>query len=114
MPDQADESFDEFQSSWPTTSGDTVDLYLYGNDNLHRNGMSQATTVIIESDSRSSTDEYDSDSNDEEIEEAMYDCILNSVFALSLMKDENRWKFLTKESIRDNPFCILCRKENES
>ena len=76
--------------------------------------MSQATTVIIDSDSHSSTNDYNSDNNDEEIEEAMYDYISNSVFALSLLKDENCWKFLTNESIRDNPYCILCRKENES
>ena len=49
----ADETFDEFNSSWPTSDGDTAELHMYYenfNDHMRNrpNGMSEATTIVVD------------------------------------------------------------------
>ena len=115
----ADETFDEFNSSWPTSDGDTAELHMYYenfNDHMRNrpNGMSEATTIVLDTEDDS---DYDDDTNydtdHQNIEEPMYLYIANSVFAFSLFK-ETVWNFRAKCNSNDNPSCHICRKENES
>lgn len=121
VPDSlcADESLDEFHSSWPTSDGDTEELHMECetfNEQLRnrRNGMSEATTVIVD---REDDSEYNDETNDhtdyEDIEEQMYLYIANSVFAFSLFRDTD-WTFRVESNSTDNPDCYICKKENES
>ena len=53
----ADKTFDEFNSSWPTSDGDTAELHMYyENFNNHMrnrpNGMSEATTIVVDTEGR--------------------------------------------------------------
>ena len=63
----ADQSLDEFHSSWPTSDGDTEELHVECetfNEQLRnrRNGMSEATTVIVDTEDDS---EYDDETNND-------------------------------------------------
>ena len=115
----ADQSLDEFHSSWPTSDGDTEELHLdceNFNEQLRnrRNGMSEATTVIVDTEDDSEyDDETNNDTDYEDIEEQMYLYIANSVFAFSLFKDTD-WTFHVESNSTDNPDCYICKKENES
>ena len=115
----ADETFDEFNSLWPTSDGDTAELHMYYenfNDHMwnHPNGMSGATTIVVDTKDNSDNDDNTNYDNDHEnIEEPMYLYIANSVFAFSLLKD-TVWNFRAECNSNDNPLCHICRKENES
>ena len=115
----ADEMFDEFNASWPTSDGDTAELHMYYenfNDQMRNrpNGMSEATTIVVDTEDDSDNDDDTNYDNDHEnIEEPMYLYIANSVFAFSLFKDRV-WNFHAECSSNDNPSCHICRKENES
>ena len=115
----ADKTFDEFNSSWPTSDGDTAELHMYyENFNNHMrnrpNGMSEATTIVVDTEGDSDYDDDTNYDNDHEnIEEPMYLYIANSVFAFSLFKD-TVWNFCAECTSNDNPSCHICRKENES
>ena len=93
MPESlsADEMFDKFHSSLPTSDGDTAELHMYyENFNEHMrncpNGMSEVTTIVVDTeDDNNDNTNYDTDHED--IEEPMYLYIANSVFAFSLFKD---------------------------
>ena len=100
MPESvsADKTFDEFNSSWPTSDGDTEELHMYYenfNDHMRNrpNGMSEATTIVADTEDDSDNDDNTNYDNDHEnIEEPMYLYIANSVFAFSLFKD-TVWNF---------------------
>ena len=80
----------------------------------HPNGMSEATTIVVDMEDDSDNDDntnYDTDHED--IEEPMYLYIANSIFAFSLFKD-TVWKFHAEGNSNENPVCHICRKENES
>ena len=115
----ADKSLDEFHSSWPTLDGDTAELHMYCenfNENMRnrRNGMSEATTVVVDTkDDSYYDDDTNNDTDYEDIEEQMYLYLANSVFAFSLFKD-TAWTFRVECNSTDNPHCHICRKENES
>ena len=82
-----DETFDEFNSSWPTSDGDTAELHMYYenfNDHMRNrpNGMSEATTIVVDTEDDSDNDDDTNYDNDHEnIEEPMYLYIANSAFA---------------------------------
>ena len=49
----ADETFDKFNSSWPTPDGDTAELHMYYenfNDHMRNrpNGMSKVMTIVVD------------------------------------------------------------------
>ena len=76
--------------------------------------MSEATTVIVDTEDDSEyDDETNNDTDYEDIEEQMYLYIANSVFAFSLFKDTD-WTFCVESNSTDNPDCYICKKENES
>ena len=115
----ADETFDEFNSWWPTSDGDTAELHMYYdsfNEHMqnHPNGMSEVTTIVVDTkDDSDNDDDTNYGTDHEDIEEPMYLYIAHSVFAFSLFKD-TVWKFRAECNSNDNPACHICRKENES
>ena len=85
----ADEMFDEFNSSWPTSDGDTAELHMYYenfNDHMRNrpNGMSEATKIVVDTEDNSDNDDDTNYDNDHEnIEEPMYLYIANSARSIA-------------------------------
>ena len=76
--------------------------------------MSEATTIVVDTeDDSDNDDDTNCDTDHKDIEEPMYLYIANSVFPFSLFKD-TVWKFRAECNSNDNPACHICRKENES
>ena len=110
--DTQEDSIEELQSDDSNT--DTAELYLSEGWNMHRRiGMSDVMTIVVDNESHFS-DVYVECSNDhycvqdEEIEKPIYDFISNSVFALSLIKEDGNVLDLNAS---DNPDCYICKNE---
>ena len=73
----ADKTFEEFNSSWPTSDGDTAELHMYYenfNDHMRNrpNGMSEVTTIVVDTkDNSDNDDDTNYDTDHENIEEPM-------------------------------------------
>ena len=107
-----EDSIEELQSDHSNTN--TAELYLYKGWNMHRRiGMSDVTTIVVDNESHFSdvyvecSDDYYC-VQDEEIEKPIYDFISNSVFALSLLKEDGNVLDLDAS---DNPDCYICKNE---
>ena len=81
---------------------------------MHRRiGMSDMTTIVVDNESHFSDVYVECSDNyycvqDEEIEKPIYDFISNSVFALSLLKEDRN---ILDLDASDNPYCYICKDE---
>ena len=112
VQDAQEDSIEELQSDNSDT--DTAELYLYEGRNMHRRiSMSDVTTIVVDNESHFSdvyvecSDDYYC-VQDEEIEKPIYDFISNSVFALSLLKEDGN---ILDLDASDNPDCYICKNE---